>query len=211
MTVDHPTYKEHLDGLRRCIAMAKAVGSPLVRSMAFKKEMILFGRNGADQWNEATGAWDNLVTLMAPAVQLAEDEDITLVVETGNNSMITSAWLGRKLIDILGSKRLKLMWDPCNSLYCNERAFPDGYDAIKGATLGHIHMKDSLINIPHATVTCTALGEGDMGSYLQDIASSLKQDGYEGVISLESVYRPDGGTFEDGFRASIETFKEIFG
>lgn len=211
MTLEHPTYLEQLDGLRRCIAMAKAVGSPLVRTMAFKKEMILFGRNGADQWNEATGAWDNLVKLMAPAVQIAEDENMTLVVETGNNSMITSAWLGRKLIDTLGSKRLKLMWDPCNSLYCNERAYPDGYNAIKGETLGHIHMKDSMINIPHATLTCTQLNQGDMARYMPDIASSLKRDGYDGVISLESVYRPDGGTFEDGFRASIGAFKELFG
>jgi len=31
------------------------------------------------------------------------------------------------------------------------------------------------------------------------------------VISLESVYHPDGGTYEDGFRASVGKFKEIFG
>jgi hypothetical protein len=28
---------------------------------------------------------------------------------------------------------------------------------------------------------------------------------------LESVYHPDGGTYEDGFRASVGKFKEIFG
>lgn len=211
MTRDHPTYLEHLDALRRCVATAKAVGSPLVRVMAFRKEMILFGSHGAEQWNVANGAWDNLVTLMAPAVQIAEDEGMTLVVETGNNSMITSAWLGRKLIDTLGSNRLRLMWDPCNSLYCNERAYPDGYEAIRGETLGHIHMKDSVINIPHATLMCTPLNEGDMADYLTDIAHSLQQDGYDGAVSLESVYRPNGGTFEDGFRASVNTLKQIFG
>jgi sugar phosphate isomerase/epimerase len=211
MTLEHPTYQEHLSGLRRCITTAKALGSPLVRVMAFRKEMILFGSYGAEEWNVATGAWDNLVTLMAPAVEIAEEEEVTLVVETGNNSMITSAWLGRKLIDALGSERLKLMWDPCNSLYCNERAFPDGYEAIRGETLGHIHMKDSFINIPHATLTCTPLNQGDMAAYMAEIAHSLEQDGYDGAISLESVYRPAGGTFEDGFRASIGTFKELFG
>lgn len=211
MAVDHPTYLAHLDGLRRCIATAKAVGSPLVRLMAFRKEMILFGSHGADQWNVSNGSWDNLVKLMAPAVQIAEDEAITLVVETGNNAMITSAWLGRKLIDELGSSRLKLLWDPCNSLYCNEPAYPDGYQAIRGETLGHVHIKDSFINIPHATVACTALNTGDMAPHLEKIASGLKQDQYDGAISLESVYRPDGGTFEDGFRASIGTFKELFG
>ena len=50
-----------------------------------------------------------------------------------------------------------------------------------------------------------------MAAYMADIANSLEQDRYDGAISLESVYRPAGGTFEDGFRASIGTFKELFG
>ncbi len=29
--------------------------------------------------------------------------------------------------------------------------------------------------------------------------------------SLESVYRPDGGSFEDGFKASVGEFKRLFG
>ena len=36
-------------------------------------------------------------------------------------------------------------------------------------------------------------------------------DNFAGVVSLESVYRPEGGTFEDGFRASVGKFKAIFG
>lgn len=211
MTREHPTYLAHLDALRRCIATAKALGAPLVRVMAFRKEMILFGSHGAEQWNVTTGAWDNLVTLMAPAVQIAEEEKITLVVETGNNAMITSAYLARKLIDTLGSDRLQVLWDPCNSLYCNERAYPDGYAALQGGYLGHLHIKDSLINIPQATVECRALGEGDLTPYLADIAAALNADGYSGAISLESVYRPDGGTFEDGFRASVVMLQRLFG
>ncbi len=50
-----------------------------------------------------------------------------------------------------------------------------------------------------------------MAPYLEPIAAGLKADGYDGAISLESIYRPDGGDFEGGFRASVETFKTIFG
>ena len=46
---------------------------------------------------------------------------------------------------------------------------------------------------------------------LEGIAAGLKEDGYEGVISLESVYHPTDGSYEDGFRASVGRFKEIFG
>ncbi len=49
-----------------------------------------------------------------------------------------------------------------------------------------------------------------MAPYLADIAAALKPDKYQGVVSLESVHRPDNGTFEDGFRQSLSTFKQLF-
>ena len=55
------------------------------------------------------------------------------------------------------------------------------------------------------------MGTGEMVPYLEEIAAGLKEENFEGVVSLESVYHPDGGTYEDGFRASVGRFKEIFG
>lgn len=211
---DSPVYRQQLDGLRRCIDFARALDCPLVRVMSFRKEMILFGANGADQWIVTSGAWDKLLHLMAPAVELAEQMDAQLVVENGNNAMITSAWLGRKLIEELGTTRLKLLWDPGNGLYCNEPAWPDAYDALQGrdgSLLGHVHIKDVVVNIPRARSDFVPFGHGDIGPRLPTIAAALKRDGYEGVVSLESVYRPPGGTFEDGFRASVGRFMEWYG
>ncbi len=203
-------HTKHMDALRRSIDMAKAVGCPIVRAMSFRKEMILFGDHGSEVWNVSNGAWDKLLTLMAPAAQLAEDRDITIAVETGNNAMVTSCYLGRKLIDQLGSDRLKILWDPGNSFYCNEQAHPDGYQSLRGGYLCHLHMKDVAVDIPKAYVQQRELGHGQMGPRLEDLAAAMRADGYTGAISLESVYRPDGGTFEDGFRASIGRFKEVF-
>ena len=50
-----------------------------------------------------------------------------------------------------------------------------------------------------------------MGQYFEPLAAALKRDRYSGGISLESVYRPEGGDFEAGFRASVEKFKQLFG
>ena len=211
MSVDAPEYQAHLAALHRCIDMAQALNCPLVRIMAFRKETILFGSYGADQWNVATGAWDKLRALVAPAVQIAEDRGITLVVETGNNAMITSAYLARKLIDELGSARLQVLWDPANSLYCTEVPIPDGYESLRGGYLGHVHLKDVVVEIAKATLTCKPLGSGNMETYLPQIAAALAADEYDGAISLESVYRPHDGTFEDGFRASVGRFRELFG
>ena len=209
--VGDANHTRHMEGLGRCIDMAKAFGTRLVRIMSFRREMILFGRNGAEKWVASRGAWDQLLRLLEAPVQLAEDKDVVLALETGNNAMVPSAWLGRKLIDDLGSSHLKIMWDPCNSLYANEPTYPDGYEALMPGYLGHIHIKDAKVDMPKATVEFCALGDGDMAPYLEPLATRLEQDGYDGVISLESVYRPDDGDFEAGYRASVAAFKQLFG
>jgi sugar phosphate isomerase/epimerase len=208
--INDKVYASHMDGLKRCIKMAKAVGSPLVRTMSFRKEMIIFGGNGAQDWIVSDGAWDKFLKMMEAPIQLAEDEGITLVVETGNNSMITSGYLGRKFVDAMGSDRLRILWDIPNTMYCTDIPYPDAYEEIKGI-IGHVHIKDAVANISRATVAFQPLGEGDVAQYMGDIANALKRDGYTDGVSYESVYRSDDGTFEDGFRASVGKFKEVFG
>ena len=208
--VGDSAHRRQMAALRNCIDTAKLLDCGLVRIMSFRKEMILFGSGGAEQWNVSTGAWEKLKLLLGPAVQLAEDAGVTLVVETGNNAMITSGYLGRKLVDEMGSPRLRVLWDPGNSLYCAEPAFPDGYRALRGC-LGHVHVKDLLVDIPKATVQQVRYGTGQMAPYLAGIAAALEADGYPGAVSLESVYRPAGGSFEDGFRASFAAFRATFG
>jgi sugar phosphate isomerase/epimerase len=204
-------HQKHMDSTKSCIDMAKALDCDLVRIMSFRKEMILFGYNGAEKWNANTTAWNKLKELLTPVVKMAEDEDIMLVVETGNNAMITSCVLGHKLIDELNTKHLKILWDPANSLYCNEPAYPEGYDALRNGYLGHLHIKDSNVDIPMASVEQTAVGDGAMAAYFEDIARSLKEDQYDGVVSIESVYHPGNDSYEDGFASSIDRFKQIFG
>jgi sugar phosphate isomerase/epimerase len=211
LEIGDPVHQQHMDALQRCIDMAKAFDTKLVRTMSFRKEMIIFGYNGAEDWNASRGAWDKLLQLLTPAVKLAEANDITLVVETGNNAMITSAVLARKFIDNMGSDHLKLLWDPANTLYCGEVVYPDGFEALRGGYLGHLHIKDSRVDIAGAAVWQCELGTAQMAPYLEAIAAGLKKENYDGVVSLESVYHPTGGTYEDGFRASVDLFKEIFG
>ncbi len=204
-------HTKHMDALKRVIAMAHELGSPLVRIMTSKKEQILWGRNGAEVWNVAKGAWDTLPPLIAPAVELARSEGLTLVVETGNGTMVNSNYTARKLIDDLDAKdTLKVLWDPANNCWCHELAWPDGYDEVRDGYLGHVHIKDVQVDTPRATLEVRRMGEGQLADLFQPMADSLRADGYDGVISFESVHRPEGGSFEDGFRGSIDRFKALF-
>ncbi|MEM1233724.1 MAG: sugar phosphate isomerase/epimerase family protein [Pseudomonadota bacterium] len=205
-------HTKHMDALKRVIEMAHVVGAPLVRIMTNKKEQILFGHGGAEIWNVAHGAWEATLPLIAPAVDLARAEGITLAVETGNGTMVNSNWSARKLIDDLDAKDvLKVLWDPANNCWCHERAMPDGYAEVKDGYLGHVHIKDVIVDTPRATLTVTEMGHGQLAEHFPPMAAALRADGYDGVISLESVYHPGNGDFEAGFRACIDHFKSVFG
>lgn len=202
----------HMDALKRVIDMAHVVGSPLVRIMSCKKEQILWGKNGAEKWNVANGAWEKSLALIAPAVDLARAEGITLVVETGNGTMINSNYTACKLIDDLDARdALKVLWDPANNCWCHEIAFPDGYQQVSDGYLGHVHIKDVRVDTPRATLEVKKLGEGQLADQYSLLARAMHKDNYDGVISLESVYHPGNGDFEAGFRECIHPFLSLFG
>ncbi len=204
-------HTKHMDGLKRCIEMAHEFDASLVRIMSGRKEMILWGAHGAEHWNVAKGAWDALPPLIAPAVELAKSEGVVLVVETGNGTMVNSCWTGRKLIDALGAKdTLKILWDPANNCYAHETAYPDGYETMRGGYLGHVHIKDVTVDTPRAYLEVRKMGEGQLGDQFRPIADAMRSDGYDGVISYESVYHPGDGDFEAGFRQNIGRFKALF-
>ena len=209
---DDDLHRTHMDALKRVIEMAHIVSAPLVRIMTPKKEQILWGSHGAEQWNVAHGAWEAMLPLIAPAVDVARGAGVTLVVETGNGTMVNSNHTARKLIDDLDAKdALQVLWDPANNCWCHELAYPDGYAAVQDGYLSHIHIKDVLVDTPKATLEVRPLGEGQLGPLFAPMAEALRADGYDGVISLESVYHPGDGDFEAGFRRCISRFNEIFG
>ncbi len=205
-------HTKHMDALKRVMAMAHELGAPLVRIMTNKKEQILWGKNGAEKWNVAKGAWEATLPLIAPAVDLARAEGLTLAVETGNGTMVNSSYTGRKLIDDLDAKgTLTVLWDPANNCWCHETAYPDGYEVLRGGYLGHVHIKDVQVDTPRATLEVRRMGEGQLADLFQPMADAMRTDGYDGVISFESVYHPGDGDFEAGFRQCIGRFKEVFG
>ena len=204
--VDAPAYQEHIATLQGCIDVAQALGTNLVRIFSFRKEMVLFGAEPII----SEGAWTTLLNRLEAPLRIADAAGITLVIETAISGNVTSAHLARKLIDELDVPHLKVLWDPCSSLYCTEIPYPDGYEVIR-EHIAHVHLKDGVVNLPAATFDFCAMRQGQMDAYYNDIVDALKRDGYEGAISLESVYTPVGGTREDGFRESLPVFMELMG
>ncbi len=204
--VDAPAYRAHITTLQRCINVAQALGTNLVRIFSFRKEMVLFGAEPII----SEGAWKTLLDRLEEPLRIADAAGITLVIETAISGNVTSAHLAKKLIDELDAPHLKVLWDPCSSLYCTEIPYPDGYEVIR-KHIAHVHLKDGVVNLPAATFDFCAMRRGQMDPYYNDIVNALKRDGYDGAISLESVYTPVGGTREDGFRESLPVFMKLMG
>ena len=201
----------HMEKLKRVIEIAHELGSPFVRVMTPKKEAILWGSNGAEVWNVAIGAWDRLLELMAPAVDLARVEGMLLAVETGNGIMVNSNFTARKLIDDLDAKDcLKVLWDPANCCWCHEIAYPTAYEVVQEGYLGHVHIKDVKVDTPRAHLEVKEYGNGQLAPFFPQIACALKNNKFGGCVSFESVYHPDTGDFEAGFRSCIHGFMRDF-
>jgi len=82
---------------------------------------------------------------------------------------------------------------------------------MQGGYLGHVHIKDVFVDTPKATLEVRKMGEGQLANQFQPISDALERDGYDGVVSFESVYHPGDGNFEAGFRQCIDRFKVFFG
>jgi len=125
--------------------------------------------------------------------------------------MVNSNYTARKLIDELDAKdTLQVLWDPGNNCWCHELAYPDGYNELRDGYLGHLHIKDVMVDTPRATLEVREMGQGQLASLFQPIAEALRDDGYDGVVSFESVYHNGDGDFERGFRQCIDRFKQHF-
>jgi sugar phosphate isomerase/epimerase len=203
-------YIQDVRMLERTLELAAELDVPVVRVMSFSRVAPLFGAQGAETTIVVRDAWDRLYSLLQTPVRLATDAGIGLVVETSSKGMVYSAALARRLVDRFEGAALKALWDPGNALMVGEDPLT-GYESLGAKRIGHIHIKDLIVNIPASFVECRRLGEGTLGPNLLAIASRLANDGYSGAISLENIFCPPGASLADGFMASATAFQTLFG
>jgi sugar phosphate isomerase/epimerase len=211
LEIGDATYEKHMALFKNSIEVARCLGTRLVRTMVFTKQVVTFGYHGSDKWNAGGNkSWPKFIKLYEPIVKVAEEAGIELCIENGFNGMVSSTRLAKKMIDELGGPtKIKLLWDLANAIYYQEFPTVDVYEGIKDY-LAHIHVKDLFVNTITSEVDVRHIGRGHLAPYLQDLAAALRKDNYQGCISLENIYRPDGGDFIDGYYQDIVEMKKIF-
>lgn len=110
-----PDEAKRWDGLRRLRVLASAC-----RGMGTSVITLCTGTRDPDNmWrrhpeNDSAAAWGDLVGALRPALEFAEEFDVTLAFEPETANVIDSARKARRLLDELASPRLKVVLDPIN-------------------------------------------------------------------------------------------------
>jgi sugar phosphate isomerase/epimerase len=185
---------EQMELLKRLHGRAKQFGTNYVRTFAYWRR------------GELTPAIeDAIVAGMADAVKYAEDNDIVLLMENEHDCYLGTGVETAKFLARVNSPALQACWDPGNAYFAGEKPFPDGYKAIRNF-VKHVHVKDAelLASGKHRFIV---IGEGEV-DYKGHLAA-LKADGYKGYLSVETHYKPYGGTAEQGTRLALQGLLKV--
>jgi len=136
------------------------------------------------------------------AAKKAGKRDVILLLENEPSCNTATGAEAARTLRAVRSPNLKLNWDPGNAASHGEVAYPDGYRDIPKDRIGYIHCKDVVRN--EGKYEWMKMGAGIIdyvGQY-----RALKQDGYRGVVSLETHWR-GAGTAEESSRQSMVGMK----
>ena len=170
-------YKKHISILKKCIELARRLDTKIVRGFTFWRKGRL------------EDYIDRIIEKYQKPLEIIEDEDIILGIE---NEPSTLAGNGKELATFLSrikSKNVKAIWDPGNDIFdpSGEIPYPDGYRHVR-KWIVHVHIKDGVRKGAEAKPEWTPVGEGEV-AYREQF-KALREDGYDGYISLETHWRP---------------------
>jgi len=188
-------FSEQKDLLERCFRLADTFGTNLVRVFSFwrRKEMT-------------PELQHRIVEEFAEPVAMAEKAGKILALENEHACYLGTGAETVPVLRQISSPWLRAVWDPGNSFAAGgEVPYPDGYKGIREYIV-HVHLKDA-VRRPDGKARFVVMGEGEI-DYRGQFAA-LRADRYDGYLSLETHYAPEGGTKEEGSRQCLAALREM--
>lgn len=136
--------------------------------------------------NDSPEAWDDMLASMRAAVALAEQHGVTLAIEPEVANVVDSAAKARRLLDQVGSPRLKVVIDPANLFHAGElprmrEVLTAAFDLL-GPDIIMAHAKD-LSRDGEAGHEAAGMGLLDYDLYLD----LLRQSNFRGPLLLHGL------------------------
>ena len=199
---DDAAIASHIENFEKCAMRANQIGAKMIRGFDF---------------------WDSGVSLEKRAekykniAQICQKYDIICVIEADPSVHSNTPHKTAELVKAIDSPYIKVLFDPGNEVWVNEKASDDAYMAVK-PYLAHIHIKDA--DIIGGKPDGVKIGAG-LVDY-KTLFARLIDDEYCGNVMLETHYRknvelteeqlkrPGGSTFSLGaYEASEESIIEL--
>lgn len=186
----HPDSEIRLEGVRRFdsfTVFSKELGAEIITLCSGTRCPTHLWTY--DESNNTPEAWNDMTDTMKRLVEIAEKRDITLAIETEVSNIVSSPKLARKVMDEVGSDKLKMILDAAN-------LFPAGC-AKKGNV--HSYLREAFDYFGHDIVLAhgkdiresdgidfCGTGEGIVDfSYM---AKLLSEYGFTGDMMLHGIY-----------------------
>jgi len=180
---DEDEWQEHLNILDRQMRFCDLFGTRLIRMFPFWVPREVNWRAGErPNLDEYLG---RIVDRLRGPCQRAEREGIVLSMETEDATFSGTCPETRAIIDAVGSSALTVCWDVVNSWTAGRIAYPDDYEYLRGLVT-HVHVKDAALDLSdrRRKTGRTYIGRGDVP--WADIFRTLRDDGYDGLASVET-------------------------
>ena len=183
---------QQMAALERCIHLCNVFDTPFIRIFAFWKRGDL-----------TDNIEKEIIRLFEEPAARAEKAGVILGLENEHSCYLGTGREIAQVIKAVNSPGLKAVWDPGNAFCAGEVPYPDGYEAVKDCIV-HVHVKDVVSEDDKPKFVCIGDGKIDYDGQLH----ALKEDGYDGYLSLETHYRP-GGAAEEGSRQCLASLKKL--
>lgn len=205
-------YARELEAMDKVLEAARYFGAPLARTFSFRREGIVGLGNPSARLPRggeiAPEMLERLSAAFGPICRRAENAGVDLGLENVRSCWGNSGWNAARIIEAAGSPRLKSVWDPANGFVSGEdRPYPDGYVQVR-PRIAHVHVKDAVVLDANTGLTeWQRIGDGavDYRGQMQ----ALVDDGYEGVVSIETHYEPKGKTPAEATRLTTEGLLQV--
>ena len=143
-------------------------------------------------------AWKWAMDGISEVADYAAKRDVTLILEptATDSNLVESCEDAINMMEDVGKKNVKLMFDTTHALYRNE--VPADYIYLMGKNLKHIHLADYERKAP-----CTN------GCDFVSIMQALKDVGYDGYLTMEAGFPSRSEHPDVCARLSLENLKAI--
>ncbi len=172
-----------LDILKRALEIADMLEAPMIRVFSFWRTVEPLALRSA------------IIESLAEAVETASPHDVLIGLENEHACNLATGEEVKPVLDALPDSGLGLVWDPANSSVSGFQGFPDDYRKAPIDRIIHVHAKDGSFD---DGMEWGVIGEGSVGWAGQ--LKALVEDGYDGMVSVETHWGGPGG---DKFQGSV--------